>query len=136
MAPVETAGAGAELPIGASAAPRFLKRRRLAPVATARAVRPPLPPALQTEVPGPRRAGLRRGAEVGECAARPSRNSARRRRSKSLPAPVWVALRRPRAIEEGVVAARLPSRAPLRSTGPGRFPRRDRKSTRLKLQSI
>src|SRR5262249_19452646 len=120
MAGWQAAGAVAGLPIGASAALRFLKRRRLAPVATAHAVRPPLPPALQTEVPGPRRAGLRRGAEAGECDARPSRNSARRRRSKSLPAPVWVALRRPRAIEEGVVAARLPAAAPMGCTGPRR----------------
>src|SRR5215831_1312407 len=129
---VEAAGAGAELPIEASAALLFLKRRRRSLVAMERAVRRPAPlPALQTEVPGPRRAGLKRGVEVGECAARPSRNIARRHHSKSLPAPGGGALRRrrPPAIEGGVAARGRSSRASSRSRGLGRPPRRARQAT-------
>src|SRR5262245_11064894 len=123
---VETVGVGAGPPIEASPALRFLERRRRAPVAPARAVGA----ALQTEVPGPRRAGLRRGVEAGGCAARPSRKIARRRRSKSHPAPVEGALRPapPRAIEGGVAVARRPLRAPLRSTGLSRPPRQARRA--------
>src|SRR5262249_45234946 len=127
---VKVAGVGAELPIVASAALRFLERRRWALVSMARAVRwPALPPALPLpkEAPTPRRAGPRRGAEAGERAARSSRKSARRRRSESRPPPVGGAIRRrsPRAIEEGGAA----SRAPLRSMGLSRDPRRARPAT-------
>src|SRR5262245_14585335 len=89
------------------------------------AARPALPP----EVPVPRRAGLKRGVEAGECVARPSRRAARRHHSEFRPAPGEGATQGRRsspAFEGGVVAARRPSRGPLRSTGPTRPPHRAR----------
>src|SRR5262245_13744091 len=131
MGVVDAAGAVAGLPFVTSAALRFLKRRPRTPVAIARAVRIELPPALLTEVPGPHRAGLRKGVEAGGCDVRSSRRSARRHRSKSRPAPDGGAIRRrqPPAVEGGGAASRRPSTASLRPTGLSRLPLRARPAT-------